>query len=269
MYLFKCADCNGFTFFDVESSRSHTYINFYKNSQSNRPNQPSARYLSQALNYARNDYVVQWKNYLEFSTPKHRKQYLRAKYDLNKTDARKLNDALTHGTNMNAENPLSNLLTIERRILPTMPPMENVFNKKVQEALYEEEVVRYRYMMLKEIERADPSCERYRRFTIVPICNSGRVFMTIDKKVASDLLRHAKSSLCPPDWDSETLCGQWVEEWTDLFRTDALQRFTRKDNVELAKVCRTDGIQMHVIVDRWLESKPPKLTTTRGAWPAH
>ena len=235
-----------------------TYERLY---HAHQPSQTSARYIAQALSYARNDYVVAWKNYLEFGTPRHRVHYLMAKYDLTKTQARSLNDARTNDTGMNADNILSGIVATERRLLPVMPSSETVPDKKEREAAYEALVVRYRFMMLDTIERADPECQRYRRFTLAPVHDVGRAFITIDNKVALDLLAHAKSVRCSPDWDSETLRRQWVESWTDLFRSNALRRFSRKDNVELASVCRTDGVQLHVIVDRWLKSRPRDLTT--------
>ncbi|XRB11866.1 hypothetical protein RI054_03g17000 [Pseudoscourfieldia marina] len=58
------------------------------------------------------------------------------------------------------------------------------------------------------------------------------------------------------EWDDEVLAElePWLDytaNWQDMFKNSFLNKFTRVEGNELGAFVRTDGVQVHVVVEKW------------------
>ena len=86
------------------------------------PNRPTARYLGQAVTYACNEYAKTFSNFLLYGTQAHRVHYLKAKWNMNRTQAKRVSllfetrvaDLLQHGNNNQQSDEFIRLLLFSR-----------------------------------------------------------------------------------------------------------------------------------------------------------
>ncbi|QDZ20339.1 hypothetical protein HOP50_05g36300 [Chloropicon primus] len=201
---------------------------------------PSRALLSHVITEAEQVLRTNWSNFLKYGTFNHMKQYLRAKYQLNKSQAAALRAALLSESQPRSPDLVQhyhNELALVQGfgVADFMHGTDNVLDPAEQER----NMVVFRYMMLKTVEASDLPIKR---FTLVPVC-----------RVQYPMINVSRS--CLELWGYDGGRG-WEKIFTKKVNNIAKKGHTNGRTKAFARHFRTDGLSVVVVVEEVILARP-------------
>ncbi|QDZ18706.1 hypothetical protein A3770_02p12240 [Chloropicon primus] len=201
---------------------------------------PSRALLSHVITEAAQVLRTNWSNFLKYGTFNHMKQYLRAKYQLNKSEAAALRAALLSESQPRRPDLVQhyhNELALVQGfgVADFMHGTDNVLDPAEQER----NMVVFRYMMLKTVEASDLPIKR---FTLVPVC-----------RVQYPMINVSRS--CLELWGYDGGRG-WEKIFTKKVNNIAKKGHTNGRTKAFARHFRTDGLSVVVVVEEVILARP-------------